>query len=433
MGDVRYGREKPKGYLHRIVDERVARLLELFGAVEIRGTKWCGKTWSALAFGESVVRIDDANVKTLVAADPSVALVGAAPRVLDEWQEVPALWDAVRRSVDVSQAKGAYILTGSSMPDKEQVLHSGAGRIARIDMSTMTLWERGESEGSVSLSGLFEGDFSPAPADGGLARAADAVCCGGWPALTGATPEDALEVIGHYVDALLEVSVPRKGGDPRVARKIAQSLARNVATAATIGTLAADAAESDAEGRLAASTVTRYLRMFEDVFLIEELPGWDAPIRSRSRLRTKPKRYFADPSIPAAMLGCSPGRLLQDAQMFGLLFESLCVHDVRAYASVVPGCHRDSIRYYQDADGLEVDIVIELQDGRWAGIEVKLGEDKVPAGIKSLRRLRSKIAANPAARNPEPAFLAVVTAVGTIARRDPESGVYVFPLTVLRP
>ena len=428
-----YGTEKPKTYRPRLVDERLQRLLSTFGAVEVRGTKWCGKSWAALAFGESVVHLDDPNVKTLVEADPSLALQGARPHVVDEWQEVPSTWDAARRAVDAAGDRGLFILTGSSTPAKDSVTHSGAGRIARVDMSTMTLWERGLSTGAASLSGLFEGKFEPSACDTSLAPLADAICCGGWPALVGADAQTAAEVVDQYLDAMFEVSVPKKGGTPDMARRITSSLARNVATAATLQTIAQDAALGDEAGVPAVSTVTAYLNMFEDMYVIESLCGWDAPVRAKSRLRTKPKRYFADPSIPAAALGMGPGRLLSDGQTFGLLFESLCVHDLRAYAACLPGAHPGSLRYYGDSDGLEVDVIIELRDGRWAALEVKLGEANVPDGIRNIERLRKKVASNPAARNPEPEFSAVVTATSPFCRHDVEHDVYVFPITALRP
>ena len=430
---VTYGTEKPKTYRPRLVDERLQRLLSTFGAVEIRGTKWCGKSWAALAFGESVVHLDDPNVKALVEADPSLALQGTRPHVVDEWQEVPSTWDAARRAVDAAGDRGLFILTGSSTPAKDSVTHSGAGRIARVDMSTMTLWERGLSTGAVSLSGLFEGKFEPSACDTSLASLAEAICCGGWPALVGADAQTAAEVVDQYLDAMFEISVPKKGGTPDMARRITSSLARNVATAATLQTIAQDAALGDEAGAPAVSTVTAYLNMLEDMYVIEGLRGWDAPVRAKSRLRTKPKRYFADPSIPAAALGMGPGWLLSDGQTFGLLFESLCVHDLRAYAACLPGAHPGSLRYYGDSDGLEVDVIIELRDGRWAALEIKLGEAKVPDGIRNIERLRKKVASNPAARNPEPEFSAVVTATSPFCRHDAEHDVYVFPITALRP
>lgn len=393
---VAYGTEKPQAYRPRLVDERLQRLLSTFGAVEIRGTKWCGKSWAALAFGESVVHLDDPNVKALAEADPALALQGARPHVVDEWQEVPSTWDATRRAIDAAGG------------------------------------ERGLSTGSVSLSGLFEGAFDPSACETSLAPLADAICCGGWPSLVGADAQTAAEVVDQYLDAMFEVSVPKKGGTPDMARRIVSSLARNVAAAATLQTIAQDASLGDEAGAPAASTVTSYLKMLEGMYVIEGLHGWDAPVRAKSRLRTKPKRYFADPSIPAAALGMGPERLLSDGQAFGLLFESLCVHDLRAYTACLPGAHPGSLRYYGDSDGLEVDVVIELRDGRWAALEIKLGEAKVPDGIKNIERLREKVASNPAARNPKPEFCAVVTATSPFCRYDAAHDVYVFPITALR-
>ena len=294
---VAYGTEKPKTYRPRLVDERLQRLLSTFGAVEIRGTKWCGKSWAALAFGESVVHLDDPNVRALVEADPSLALQGARPHVVDEWQEVPSTWDAARRAVDAAGERGLFILTGSSTPAKDSVTHSGAGRIARVDMSTMTLWERGLSTGAVSLSGLFEGKFEPSACDTSLAPLADAICCGGWPALVGADAQTAAEVVDQYLDAMFEVSVPKKGGTPDMARRITSSLARNVATAATLQTIAQDAALGDEAGTPAASTVTAYLNMLEDMYVIESLRGWDAPVRAKYRFA--PSRSDTSPTPPS--------------------------------------------------------------------------------------------------------------------------------------
>lgn len=433
--EIAYGLQKPEGYVNRLIDAKLNMLLKLFGAVEVRGTKWCGKSWSSFARAESATFLDDGDTRTLVQADPRLALRGESPHVIDEWQEVPAVWDAVRRAVDKSGGgKGLYILTGSSTPEKGKVSHSGAGRIARLDMSTMTLYERGLARGGVSLAGLFAGDFEPGPAqDVGLGELADAMCVGGWPALLGAGPAEAAVVVSQYLEALFDVSVPKKGGVSQMARRLALSLARNVASSATLDTLAADAGVDGNASSMARSTVRRYLDLFSELFFVDELRGWDAPVRSKSRLRKSPKRYFADPSIVASLLGAGPERLLSDSQTFGLMFESLCVHDVRVLASLMPGYHSDSLRYYGDADGLEADIVIELSDGRWAAIEVKLGEAKVPQGIASLQRLARKVAANPAARNPEPTFMMVLTAVSPLWRRDPESGVYVVPITALEP
>lgn len=431
---VSYGSELPDGYRPRIVDARIEHFLRTFGGVEIKGPKWCGKSWSALAFGESVVYVDLPSVKGLIESDPALALEGEAPHVVDEWQEAPAIWDCARHAIDVSGGrKGLYILTGSSTPRKEAVSHSGAGRIGRVDMSTMTLWEMGKASGGVSLRRLFEGDFkSSLQVEKGLPFYAEAVCSGGWPGLACQDGVDSVETVRQYLDALFEVSVPKKGGVSGTARRVAQSLARNVASAAKLKTIADDASEGES-GAMAVSTVSFYLEILKDLYVIDELPGWEAPVRSKSRLRTKPKRYFADPSLAASLLGTSSQRLLGDGQTFGFLFESLCVHDLLVYARALPGAGRFPLRYYSDADGLEVDVIIELDDGRWAGIEIKLGENGVPSGVASLNRLRKKVASNQVARNPSPEFMAVLTANSPFARYDKQNDVYVFPLNALEP
>ena len=245
-------------------------------------------------------------------------------------------------------------------------------------------------------------------------------------------PQMAAEVVNQYLDAMYEVSVPQKGGVGSTARHIVSSLARNVATSATLNAIAADASLGDSDAQPATSTVAFYLKMLESVYTIVNLPGWDAPVRAKSRLRTKPKRYFADPSIPAATLGMNPQRLLADGQTFGLLFESLCIHDLSVYTACLPGSHSGSLHYYGDSDGLEVDVIIELNDGRWAAIEIKLGESKVSDGIRNIERLRRKVALNPAARNPQPEFCAVITATSPFCRSDGEHDVYVFPIGALR-
>ncbi|NHM15896.1 DUF4143 domain-containing protein [Eggerthellaceae bacterium zg-887] len=426
---MQQGSLKPAGYLPRICDAQVSKVLDLFGAVEIAGPMWCGKTWTSLSFGESVTRLGRDAVKRIVEADPTTALLGKSPHVVDEWQDVPGVWDAVRDAVDEDGRPGRFILTGSSSLKKDAVSHSGAGRIAKLRMSTMTLLETGESSGAVSLSGLFDGRFEPILVQQTLEPLAKAICRGGWPALQ-QVPRSSSAYLDAYLDAVFDVSFPKRGLDSSVAWSVARSLARNAGTAAKLQTVASDAfggEPSEAEK----NAVSRYISAFESLYLVQPVSGWDAPIRSKSRLRTKPKRYFADPSLAASLLQADAVRLLSDGQLFGLLFESLCIHDLTVYASAVPGAPLDPLHYYRDSDGLEVDAVIELRDGRWAALEVKLGENKVPDGVRALTRLRKKVAANPAARNPDPSFMAVIVGAGEMARRDVESGVYVIPLTAL--
>lgn len=429
---VSYSSLKPSRYIPRLVDGLVEKGLAEFGGVEVCGPRWSGKSWTAQALGESLTRADE--IADLLENDPSIALRGAKPHIIDEWQDVPAIWNAVRHRIDdEANVPGQYILTGSSAPieSKEDAKrrHSGAGRIARVRMSTMTLAETGESNASVSLAGLFRGEFEPVDSQVGLVELAQIVCRGGWPAIQSRPKTSLSRVVSGYLDSLFNVSMANAGKNPILARRIAQSLARNVATSAKLSTLAEDAAQGEAAP--AEQTVRSYLDEFARNYFVDELPGWDAPVRAKSRLRTKPKRYFADPSLAANLLGVDADRLLTDGQLFGLLFESLCIHDLAVYAAMLPDVMPDSMRYYADADGLEVDVVIELADGRWAGIEIKAGEEKVSEAVSNLKRLKAKVAANPAARNPEPAFLAVLLGKCAAARFVEDEGVYVFPVTAL--
>ncbi len=425
----------PSGYRPRLLDKVVARRLKGFGAVEVAGAKFCGKTWASLAQGESIVHIDDDATRQAVELDASLALAGKQPHVIDEWQDVPKIWDAVRRAVDeTGNKRGQYLLTGSSSVDKAQVSHSGAGRIAKVHMRPLSLFESGMSDGSVSFAGLFDGECPTAPSSTSALELAEAVCRGGWPASLDVESDEAAGLPGQYLEALFEVSVRKAGLDPTMAERIATSLARNLGRTLSYKTLYADAFQDELNPLADTSAFRKpldpYLTFFKDQYFVEEQQGWDAPVKSRSRVRSKPKRGFADPSLGAALLSMTPERLVMEAQTFGTLFEEMCLRDVRVYASVLDLDRKPKVCYYGDADGLEVDIVVELPDGRWGAFEVKLGDAKVPQAEKNLLRLRNKVAANPAARNPEPSFLAVLVGVAPFARRLP-SGVCVIPLTLL--
>ena len=424
----------PEGYLPRIVDAQIERYLRLFGAVEVSGTKWCGKTWSSLAHGKSVTYVDRGENLRICRADPGYALVGEAPHVIDEWQRVPALWDTVRHAVDEAPGrKGQWLLTGSSTPRTDETPHSGAGRIGKIRMHPMTLQESGDSTGKSSLSALFEGRFeaSQCPSD---IRALAGLCCrGGWPGAMGLEPDDAQIVVGEYVEAVLTQSIPQLGGSQELARRLALSLARNVGQAATIQTLAKDVyalgdgeRPSDAQQR----EVSRLLGLMSRVFLVDEVPGWVPATRSPKRVRVKPKRYFADPSIAVSVLGLSPQTLLQDWQTFGLVFENLCMRDLDVYARALPQVGGQPLRYYHDDSGLEADAIIECRDGSWGAFELKLSQEKVDAAAGNLLRLDRKVCSNQAAKARPASFLAVLIGVGEAAYRRSD-GVYVIPLRTL--
>lgn len=429
-----YGKMRPDPYMPRIAERELSELLDLFGGIEVAGTMWCGKTWTSLAYAESVIEVGHPDGRKAAEADPGSALVGEKTHVIDEWQDVPAIWDAVRAEIDRSgSVAGQYILTGSSQPFKTEVHHSGAGRIGKMRMRTMSLYESGESSGKISLAGLFEGQFEPLLVNQKLPPLAESICRGGWPALVAKNKKNASRFINSYFDALFDVNIEKRNMDGGEARQVALSLARNSGSAVKLSTVAKDARFTDISEKSADAKAAAYIAALKDLYVVESISGWDAPIRSHTRLRTKPKLYFTDPSLTASLLQIKPERLITNGQVFGTLFESLCLRDLLVYASVMPDAQSEPIRYYRDSDGLEVDVIIELRDGRWAGIEIKLGENKADEGIASLKRLCRKIAANPAARNPEPEFLMVLVGAGAVARQDKESGVYIVPLTVLGP
>lgn len=426
---------KSTTYRPRLIDDVVARRLRSFGAVEVAGPKFCGKTWTSMAHAESIIHLDDENMRQMAELDVSLALEGARPHVVDEWQDVPTVWDATRRHIDeAGNEPGQFILTGSSTVDKTKVSHSGAGRIATVGMLPMSLAESGESTGDVSLRGLFEGERVTKAVAVDVRDVARVICRGGWPATIGRDDEAVGDVPAQYLNALFDVSARRRGLDGRVARRLAISLARNLGTSLTYKTMYQDVfADADVPQTSPSAyqdELGPYITFFEDQYFIINQTGWDAPVKSKSRIRSKAKRTFADPSLPASLLGMSPERLLREPQVFGTLFEELCLRDVRVYCSALGMIPDPAVFYYGDADGLEVDIIIELPDGRWGAFEVKLSEQKVPEAEHNLLRLRDKVLRNPAARNREPSFLAVLVGKASFARVTP-SDVHVVPITEL--
>lgn len=424
--------EKP-GYRPRVIDALVERYLGAFGAVEIAGTMWSGKTWTSEEHGNSEISLVSRQARALAEVDPAAVLEGVQPRVIDEWQDVPEIWDEVRKAVDEGAGRrGMFILTGSSSPHSGTTHHSGAGRIARLRMWPMTLLESGMSDGSVSLSALFDGEFQRGPVETSLESLARSICRGGWPAAIDLPDEGAMLIPDGYLDALVTASEGKAAMQSADLRALMTSLARNIGSAATQDTLAKDVFQVEAATATQRQAVAEGVRYLEQHYVVSPMPGWDAPIKSPRRLRLKPRRVFADPSLPASLLGMSPKRLMGNMQVFGQLFEEMCLRDLSVYVQSMSQVATSPVRYYRDSDGLEVDAIIELKDGRWAGIEIKLGANKAEAAEKSLLRLAKKVAANPAARNPEPSFLAVLTG-RTDFKYQTESGVYVFPLTCLAP
>jgi predicted AAA+ superfamily ATPase len=374
----------------RIAEAQVEARLRTHGAVLLTGPKAVGKTTTARAFAASEVRLDqDRAALTAARTDPRLVLDGEHPRLIDEYQLAEGMWNAVRGRIDDLGEKGLFLLTGSATPELDQVSHSGARRIAPVAMRTMTLLERGLSSGAVSIGSLLDGAAAPAGADRiGVAEAIEAVVVGGWPDNLDLSPADALDANADYIDVIVNADVRRVDGvarDPEGVRRALASYARNVATDASLRTIG-----RDMEGSVSEATLRDYLHTLGRLFLIEDQASWKPRLRSRVRLAAKPKRHLADPSLAVAALGASPQRLLgPEIELAGFLFESQAIHDLRVYAQP----HRGTVRFYRDNKGLEVDAIVEAADGRWIGVEVKLGHSRVDEGARNLLALRKKLSA----------------------------------------
>lgn len=414
-------------YQSRIVDDQLRRQLTSIGAVVLEGSKAVGKTETARQNAASTVHLDiDTSARQLAKIDPALLLEGPAPRLIDEWQMEPDLWNQIRHEVDRRNLPGQFILTGSAVPADDVARHTGAGRFSRIRVRPMTLFETGHTTGDISLSGLFTGD-APRATDSGftISQIIDRVCIGGWPAFARLTPDEAQREMRSYLDEIAKTDIRRVDGihrDPSKVKRVLQSFARNVATQAKIMTVAADAGGSD--GSLTYKTVVEYLNSLERLMIIEDLPAWAPALRSRTSLRKGLTRHFVDPCLAVAALNASPAKLLKDLNFFGLLFESLVVRDLRVYMQHSGG----RLLHYRDENDLEVDVIIEMEDASWAAIEVKLGLKQIDEAAKNLLKFASKI---DTARCGEPTFLAVVTAIGYGYVR--EDGVYVLPIGTLMP
>lgn len=417
-------------YMERIIDKELNKHLKFMGAVLVEGPKWCGKTRTSKELAESVLSITNKNqIKSLNLLLENGAfdfLNESPPMLIDEWQLVPGIWDAVRTVVDERGKRGQFILTGSSAPPKgSEPLHSGAGRISKLTMRTMSLFESGESSGSVSLSGLFDPDYkvsgrSPLSVNG----LATAIARGGWPESLKDKEDNATRIVNQYLNAVIDsdvsqVSEGRK--DPGMMRRIIESVARNISTYASLETIRRDVAGES--GTLSVNTLKEYLDSMQGIFLIENLPAWNPHLRSKTRLISSPKWHFTDPSIAMSALRASPTALLEDHRSFGLFFESLCVRDLRIYMQPIEG----TVSHFRDVNGNEVDLIVELPGKEWGAIEVKLGGDGIDEGAKNLIRLKNSIDAE---RMKPPSFLMVLTG-GQYAMRRPD-GVFVVPIGCLR-
>jgi predicted AAA+ superfamily ATPase len=417
----------PSDYQPRIVDLQLTARLSAVGAVVIEGPKACGKTATARQLAASEVLLDvDENAQRAIALDPALVLDGPAPRLLDEWQIEPSIWNHMRRAIDARSEPGQFILTGSAVPADDVTRHTGAGRITRLRMRPMSLFEMGRSTGRVSLGKLLDGSMSSS-GDPGLTVTgiAGEIALGGWPGLRGRSVPDRLLAVRDYLDEIARVDVERVGAtrrDPARVTRLLASLARNVATHAAATTLAKDA--GGAEGPLKDDTAREYLAVLERLMVVEDQPAWAPHLRSKHRLRTAPKRHFVDPSLAAAALRATPDRLLGDLNLLGFLFESLVVRDLRVYAQAADA----QVSQYRDSGGLEVDAIVEAGDGRWMAFEVKLGQGQVDTAATSLQRFAERI---DTASCGSPALLGVIVATGYAYRR--EDGVAVIPIGALGP
>ena len=423
---------KDNGYKPRIVDNKVTEYLSVFGAVCIEGPKWCGKTWTSQHHSKSeyMVGNPDNNFQNrqLAQLSPSLVLDGETPRLIDEWQEVTSLWDAVRYEVDTRGKKGQFILTGSSTPKRKGILHSGVGRIGKIRMRPMTLYEAGRSSGDVSLAELCTGKISPKlTGDVDLRDLIDLIIRGGWPGNQDVPIESAGLLPKEYIDGVVDDEVHRIDDVQRDKRKVElllRSLARNESTTVTNNTIMNDIKDIDDE-ELDKNTVSTYMDIFNRLFLTDNQKPFSTNIRSSIRVKQAEKRHFADPSLACAILGATPDKLIADLNTLGFLFEALCERDLRIYAESFDA----KLYHYQDYNNNEIDAVIELKDGNWCAFEIKLGANQIDTAAAQLINIRDTIAAQK--DGIPPSVLCVICGMANAAYKR-EDGVYVVPITALK-
>lgn len=414
-------------YIERVVDSQIERKLHALGAVVIEGAKACGKTVTAQQHAASEVRLDvDEASRQAAALDPPSVLDGPTPRLIDEWQLEPAIWNHVRRAIDDRRASGQFILTGSVVPADDATRHSGAGRLTRIRMRPMSLFEKGRSSGRVSLSRLLDGEKEGAPeAKLTVPELAAEVALGGWPGFHELESNQALEAVGGYLEEISRLDVRMTDGTRRNPVKVSQLLrgvGRNVATQASITTLARDA--GDSEGPLDRATVSEYLDALRRLMIVEDQPAWGVHLRTTHTLRKASTLHFVDPSLAVGTMRGSPESLTRDLPLLGLLFESMVVRDLRIYAQAVDA----EVLHYRDSDGLEVDAIVEARDGRWGAFEVKLGFNQVEDAAANLHKFVNRIDTS---RCGPPAALGVIIGSGYGFKR--EDDIHVIPIGALGP
>lgn len=421
-----------KKYYSRLIEKEIERKLKSSGAVVIVGPKFCGKTTTAMLFQKSMIRLNTKQIIQIVSMNPAPHLEGDKPRLIDEWQTVPDIWNSIKNNLDLDYEFGKFILTGSSTPaDKEDIYHSGAGRITPIKMKTMSLFESNESKGLVSLSKLFEeskinifdlnNDFT-------LEEAAYLICRGGWPISLQDDKELGLEIMYNYYNSLFifEYSDNEKFRDlkPETLKTILASYARNISTEASISSMLRDLEIRD-NFKIDRDTLEKYIEALNDLYIIEDVNAWNPNIRSKTSIRTTPTRHFVDTSIACRALNISPNDLVNDLNTMGLFFEDLAVRDLKIYANTFGG----EVRHYRDNAGLECDAIIHLPNGKWGAIEIKLGGEKaIDDAAKSLKLLKNKIINK--SNEQEPSFMMILTAVGSLYQRD--DGIIVVPINCLK-
>lgn len=425
-----------EGYRHRIIDSLLKKKLQAKGAVLIEGPKWCGKTTTAEEIAAAKILLAKPDVKehfkSLLEIDTDAALEGSTPMLIDEWQTVPRLWDAVRYTIDHRRKVGQFILTGSAVPDKkaeEEREHSGTGRFAWLTMRPMTLFESGESNGRVSLTDLFTSPEKILEKNElKLKDIAFLICRGGWPMAVGMPEEIALEQAFDYYDAITKEDITKVDGVKRASERVQRlmrSYARHQGSQASIATLKEDLKQNDSTV-LDDNTISSYLEVLRKIFVVEDLPAWNPNLRSKTAIRSANTRYFVDPSIATAALGMGPADLMNDLKIMGFFFETLCIRDLRVFAEALNG----RVYHYRDKTGLECDAVIHLRNGEYGLIEIKLGgESLINNGAETLKMLASQIDTT---RMKSPAFMMVLTATGDYAYRRPNDGIYVIPIGCLK-
>lgn len=421
-----------ENYRPRIIDKKIDKYLSIFGAICIEGPKWCGKTWTSSYHSRSEIFIGDPNGnfqnRQLAQMSPSLVLEGETPRLIDEWQEVPPLWDAVRYKVDQTPNKGQFILTGSATPHHKGILHSGAGRIARIKMRTMSLYESGDSSGDISLMDLCNGKITPKmTGEVDLRKIIEYIIRGGWPASLGLPIENAALLPKEYLESVLNDDVYRIDGVKRNTHKmrlLLRSLARNESTTVSNKTLKNDIKSIDDED-IDTATISDYLNILDRLFITDNQKPFSTNIRSSVRIKQSEKRHFCDPSLACALLNMTPGMLLNDLETLGFLFESLCERDLKIYAESIDA----QIYHYQDYKEREIDTIIELNDGRWYAVEIKLGANQIKSAANNLKKIYKEMEKD--SKSILPSAMIIICGLSNAAYQR-EDGVFVVPLTALK-